>query len=70
MVGAAVSTSWTASDITALETAIKSGALRVRYGEREVQYRSLDEMMRLLAAMRDQVSPPANGATIFAGRIE
>lgn len=45
---------WTTDDVTALEKAIAQGALLVRYGDKSVQYRSLDEMLRLLDLMRKE----------------
>ncbi|MFT4118696.1 phage head-tail joining protein [Bradyrhizobium sp.] len=42
-------TTWTSADLAAIEAAIATGALRVRYADREVQYASLDA---LLAARR------------------
>lgn len=46
---------WTAAQIAALEAAIATGALTVRYADRTVTYRSLDEMLRLLEDMKDEV---------------
>lgn len=46
------------ADIDALETAMGTGALKVRYADgREVTYRTLDEMERLLGRMRASVDP-------------
>lgn len=45
-------TSWTAADLTALEKAIAQGALRVRYADKEIEYRSLMEMLQLADVMR------------------
>lgn len=50
---------FTQAQITALESAIATGATRVRYADRDVQYRDLDEMEKLLAKMKRQV----NGTT-------
>lgn len=50
-----MTTSWTESDITALETAIKGGVLRVKFADREVQYQSISEMLKLLQTMQDAV---------------
>ena len=47
---------YTQAQITALEKAIALGATRVRYGDRDVTYRSLDEMEKLLAKMKAQVN--------------
>lgn len=43
---------WTASDLAALERAMASGALRVEYETHAVTYRSLAEMDRLRDRMR------------------
>jgi hypothetical protein len=51
-----VSTSWTQADIEALEAAIKGGTLRVRFENREVQYQSISEMLKLLQTMKDAVA--------------
>jgi hypothetical protein len=51
-----VTTSWTQADIEALEAAIKGGTLRVRFENREVQYQSTSEMLKLLQAMKDAVA--------------
>jgi len=39
---------WTQEDLSKLEAALKLGALRVKYRDREMTYRSLDEMNQLL----------------------
>ncbi len=51
-----MTTSWTQADITALEAAVKGGTLRVRFGDREVQYQSMGEMLKLLQTMKDAVA--------------
>lgn len=43
--------SWTESDITALESAIKQGTVRVKFADREITYRSLDDMLKLRDTM-------------------
>ncbi len=49
---------WTQSDIDALKSAIATGAREVRYADgRLVVYRTLDEMMRVLASLSAEVSP-------------
>jgi hypothetical protein len=47
---------FTEVDITALKAAIAQGALRVRFGEREVTYRSLAEMKEILGMMESEVA--------------
>ena len=54
--------SFSASDITALETAIKSGTLKVRYADREVTYHSLEAMMALRSAMTREINAASSNA--------
>ncbi len=64
-----MTTSWTEADIAALETAIKGGTLRVRFGDREVQYQSIGEMLKLLQTMKDAVAaagPTGASRTTYA----
>lgn len=44
---------WTQTDLDAIEEAIKTGELRVRYGDREITYRSVDEMLRIRDLIRN-----------------
>ena len=46
---------WTSEQLVALEKAIAQGALRVRYSDKEVQYRSLSEMMQLRDTMKQDL---------------
>ncbi|MCF8799249.1 hypothetical protein KIP31_10085 [Xanthomonas campestris pv. campestris] len=46
---------FTQEQITSLESAIASGTLTVRYGDRQVTYHSLKEMRSLLTQMRSEV---------------
>ncbi len=50
-----MTTSWTQVDIAALEAAIKGGTLSVRFGDREVRYQSISQMLMLLQTMKDAV---------------
>ena len=43
---------WTSADLTAINTAIKSGTTRVKYADRDVTYRSVDELMRIRDLIR------------------
>ena len=43
---------WTESDLTAIESSIKAGVLRVQFGDRMTQYRSLDEMLKIRDLIR------------------
>ena len=49
---------WTQTDIDALRTAIAGGAVvqSMTFGETTVQFRSLDDMLKLLAVMERAVA--------------
>lgn len=46
---------WTQTQLDALEEAIAQGALIVRYADKQVQYRSLDEMLQLRDMIRQEL---------------
>lgn len=46
---------WNQSDLDALEIAIKSGNSKVKYQDREVTYRSLEEMMLIRDLIRKEL---------------
>jgi len=50
-------TSWTNEQLVALETAIAEGVRRVKYADKEVEYRTLEEMLTLANTMRASISP-------------
>ena len=53
---------FTAEDIAALERAISTGAMRAKMSNgEEVQYRSLDEMRKILGMMRSDVAGSQSG---------
>lgn len=51
---------YTMEQYTALQAAIAEGALTVRYADKSVQYRSLDEMIRILKLMATELGLNAN----------
>ncbi|MNJ58422.1 hypothetical protein D3C77_540550 [compost metagenome] len=46
---------YTIEQYNALQAAIAEGALSVRYADKSVTYRSLDEMMRILKLMASEL---------------
>lgn len=50
---------FTQADLDKLDIAIKSGTRSVNYGDTSVTYHSLDEMMRLRAAMQADIASAA-----------
>lgn len=52
---------WTTSDLEALEKAIASGTTRVKYSDREVNYRTLDEMLKIRDMMAKELGDKPAG---------
>ena len=48
-------TAFTAENLLALESAIVEGVRRVKYTDKEVEYRSIDEMFRIRDLMRGKL---------------
>lgn len=57
---------WTESDLVVLEKAIAQGATRVKYADKEVEYRSLTEMMTIRDNIRTELG--LNGTDPNPGR--
>jgi len=53
-------TQYTLLQYQTLTDAIASGALKVKYGDKEVEYRSLDDMIRLQIMMKNCLFPEQN----------
>jgi hypothetical protein len=51
---------YTQSQIDALRRAYARGVTRVAYGDKTVEYRSLDDMKRLIVEMQDDLAGSAN----------
>lgn len=52
---------YTIEDYNTLKKAIAQGALRVRYGDKEVEYRSLNDMQRILGMMAEELGLKKRG---------
>ncbi len=50
---------WTQTDIDKLKAAIAQGATKVKFADREVTYRSLDEMRETLRILQAEVDAAA-----------
>lgn len=59
---------YTAADLTTIERAIASGSRRVRFADQEVEYRSLDELMKARDEIKAALSPVQPGDGLFRGR--
>lgn len=55
-------TSWTTEQLQAIEKALAEGVRRVKYQDKEVEYRSLEEMMTLRDAMRRDLGLVPSGS--------
>ena len=47
--------SFTLEPLNSLESAIADGALKVKYSDKEVEYRSLEEMLKIRDIMRNDL---------------
>lgn len=48
---------YTQADVDRLQAAIAQGVKRVHFNDRDIEFRSLDEMERILAIMQADVAP-------------
>lgn len=51
--------------LAALEAARDGGVLKVKYSDKEVTYRSLDEIERIIEKLKSEISGKARGARIY-----
>jgi hypothetical protein len=56
---------WTQAQLDALNKAIAAGSDKVKYADREVTYRSLSDMLKLRAAMMDELNLPGTTRNAF-----
>ena len=52
---------WSASDLTAIETAIASGTMRVSFGDRTIEYRSISELLKARDAIKSAIAGSSSG---------
>ncbi|MCM5528958.1 phage head-tail joining protein [Parasegetibacter sp. NRK P23] len=52
---------FTADQLSALNEAISQGAMRVKYADKEVEYRTLNEMLRLRDLMEKELGTKKTG---------
>lgn len=63
-------TAFTIENLTALEQAIVEGVKTVKYSDKEVEYRSLEEMLKIRNLMRKELCLDKSKASkgLFGGR--
>lgn len=66
----AISTTFTEANLELLEQAIVEGVKRVKYTDKEIEYRSLDEMIKLRNLMRKELCKGTSKTDkgLFGGR--
>ena len=67
----ALNTAFTIENLELLEQAIVEGVKRVKYSDKEVEYRSLDEMIKIRNLMRKELCIGTSSKTekgLFGGR--
>ena len=60
------STGFTRADLVALEKAIAQGTRRVKYTDKEIEYRSLREMLATRDVMRRELGITGSSARLLA----
>lgn len=61
---------FTAADLSAIETAIATGALRVRYADgREVTYQSVEDLIRVRGLIQSDIAASAATASRRMTRV-
>jgi hypothetical protein len=53
---------WTQAQLDAIEAAIASGELTVHFGDRSVTYRSMDDLLKARAVIKDALQSEAGTA--------
>lgn len=67
----AIKTAFTEDNLTLLEQAIVDGVKKVKYTDKEVEYRTLDEMMKIRDLMKKELCQNKSSKTqtgLFGGR--
>lgn len=57
---------YTAQDLEIIQAAIKEGALKVKYADKEVTYRSLEEMLKIRDLIRNDLGITSPRVRTFA----
>lgn len=57
---------WTQDDLDGIEAAIASGARRVRFQTHEVEYQSINEMLRVRDVIKAELDASARPGVSFA----
>ena len=53
------------SDLTAIEKAIASGTMRVKYADKEVQYNTMDDLLKARDLIRRELGLKAKSQRMF-----
>lgn len=56
---------WVQSDLDAIEEAIATGARRVKFSDREVEYASTSELLKVRELIRKTIGKVASGSSRF-----
>lgn len=54
---------YTEQDLSALNKAIAQGARKVKYSDKEVEYRSLEEMIKIRNMMKEDLGQSSSGSS-------
>jgi len=62
----AVNSAWDLKDLAVLEKAISQGVQKVKYTDKEIEYRSLNEMLRLRDVMKRDLGLTSKSNRLYA----
>lgn len=57
---------WSQTDLDKLETAIAAGVRRVKYSDKEVEYQSVDDMIKVRELIRQELTTSPRPQRIYA----
>ena len=57
---------WTLDDLATLKAAIAKGIRSVEYSDKKITYASLDEMLKIMRLMEQELGLKSKGARLFA----
>ncbi|QRM55138.1 hypothetical protein [Sinorhizobium sp. BG8] len=60
-----VQTTWVQADLAAIETAIATGAKRVRFQTHEVEYQSMSDLLKARDLIRASLDACADGGKVY-----
>lgn len=61
-----MATTWTLDDVATLKAAIAKGIRSVKYQDKSIEYASMDEMLKALRLMEQELGIKSKGGRLYA----